>query len=141
VRVRQGGSTTDVYLNLLADGSIMHRNANLKVNGWETDAYLSAITFPDGGDTTDPDAASRYFVAQGSYLRRDDKVILDSLSKVFLVVDRKPQGLDVLLQGQPIINAWMRPPGSPGRIMVNGKKREVPFDAATGLLKLSTRRE
>lgn len=141
VRVRQGSTTTDVYLNLLADGRIMHRNANLKVNGWETDAYLTAITFPDGGDTTDPDAASRYFVAQGSYLRRDEKVVLDSLSKVFLVADRTPAGLDVLLQGQPTLNAWLRSPGRPDRIVVNGEKRDVPFDTATKLLKLSTRRE
>lgn len=141
VRVRQGATTTDVYLNLLADGSIMHRNGNLKVNGWETDAYLTAITFPDGSDTTDPDAASRYFVAQGSYLRRDDKVVLDSLSKVFLVADQNVAGLDVLLQGQPTINAWLRSSARPERILVNGQKRDVPFDTATKMLKLSTRRE
>jgi hypothetical protein len=33
VRVRQGGATTDVYLNLLADGSIMHHSANLVLGG------------------------------------------------------------------------------------------------------------
>jgi hypothetical protein len=107
VRLRQAGTTTEVYLNLLADGRLRHRNANLTVNGWETDAYLTAITFPDGSDMTNPDTATRYFVADGSYLRRNGKVVLDSLSKVFMVA-----GQNVLLQGQPVIHATVR---------VNGK--------------------
>ncbi len=141
VRVRQGGTTTEVYLNLLADGRIMHRNANLKVNGWETDAYLTAITFPDDCDLTNPDAASRYFVAQGSYLRREGKVVLDSLSKVFLVAERTTSGLNVLLQGQPTINAYLRSAHQPETLVVNGVNRSALYDAATKLLKCSAKRE
>ncbi|MBN1459365.1 MAG: heparinase II/III-family protein, partial [Armatimonadetes bacterium] len=141
VRVRQGGSTTKVYLNLLADGRIMHRNANLKVNGWETDAYLTAITFPDDGEMTDPDAATRYFVAQGSYLRREGNLVLDSLSKVFLVAEQTTSGLNVLLQGQPVINAYLRSAQVPEAFRVNGVRRKVPYDAATKLVNLSVKEE
>jgi hypothetical protein len=141
VRVRQCGTTTDVYLNLRADGSIMHRNANLKVNGWETDAYLTAITFPDSSEMTDPDDASRYFMAQGSYLRRDDKAVLDSLSKVFLVADRTAAGLNVLLEGQPTINAYLRSLKQPETLVVNGVNCEVIYEAATQTVKLSARAE
>ena len=141
VRVRQGGTTTDVYLNLLADGRIMHRNANLKVNGWETDAYLTAITFPDGSDMTDPDAASRYFIAQGSYLRREGKVVLDSLSKVFLVAERTTSGLNVLLQGQPVINAHLRSARQPESLVINKANREALYDAATKMIKISSKHE
>jgi hypothetical protein len=141
VRVRQSGTTTDVYLNLRADGSLMHRNGNLKVNGWETDAYLTAITFPDGSEMTDPDAATRYFIAQGSYLRRGDKVVLDSLSKVFLTADRTATGLTVLLQGQPTINAYLRSVEQPQTLAVNGVSREPLYDAATKMVKLSARTE
>jgi hypothetical protein len=141
VRVRQGGRTTEVCLNLLADGRIMHRNANLKLNGWETDAYLTAITFPDGSDTSDPDAASRYFIAQGSYLRREGKVVLDSLSKVFLVAERTSPGLNVLLQGQPVINAYLRSVKQPEILVVNGMNRAAPYDAATKMVKISTKHE
>lgn len=137
VRVRQGGTTTDVNLNLLADGRIMHRNANLKVNGWETDAYLTAITFPDGRDMTDPDAASRYFIAQGSYLRREDKVVLDSLSKVFLMAERSASGLNVLLQGQPVINAYLRSARPPETLAVNSVRREALYDETTKMVKIS----
>lgn len=141
VRVRQGGATTDVYLNLLADGRIMHRNANLNVNGWETDAYLAAITFPDGSDMTDPDAASRYFVAQGSYLRRDGKVVLDSLSKVFLTAERDGSTLNVQLQGQPVINAQVRSDEAPETLLVNGVRRKVDFSEDLKQVKLTVNRE
>ena len=141
VRVRQAGTTTDVYLNLLADGRIMHRNACLKVNGWETDAYLTAITFPDGSDLTNPDAASRYFIAQGSYLRREGKVVLDSLSKVFLVADRMGSRLNVLLQGQPTINAYFRSADQPGTLVLNRVRCESLYDEATKMIKLSTKHD
>jgi hypothetical protein len=125
VRIRQNGTVTDVYLNRLADGSIRHRNANANLYGWETDAYLTALTFPENANTTDPDAASRIFIADGSYLRRDGKVVLDSLSKVFLCATRRDHALDVQLQGQPYVNArWRVAAGT--LVMLNG--RAVPPD-------------
>jgi hypothetical protein len=101
VRIRQNDTVTDVYLNLLADGRIRHRNANATINGWETDAYLMAITFPNGADMTNIDTASRLFIADGSYLRRDGKVIVDSLSKVFMTESMDDKKISLLLQGQP----------------------------------------
>lgn len=94
VRVLQKGEVTDVYFNLLADGRIRHRNANATLGGWETDAYILALTYPEGGSAEKP---KRWFVADGSYLRRDGKVELDSLSKAFVV--RK--GAEASIDGQP----------------------------------------
>ena len=76
---------TDVYLNLQADGRKMHRNSCNVIDGWETDAYIFAVTRPKGTEKADTDSVVRYFVACGSYLRRDGKVVLDSLSKVYKV--------------------------------------------------------
>lgn len=84
LRITAGGNVTDVYLNLQADGRRMHLNSNNTIAGWETDAYLLAWTRP-AGRTDDPAAVSRFFVACGSYLRRDRKAYLDSLSKVYAV--------------------------------------------------------
>ena len=84
VRVQRGQQVTDIYLNLQADGRRMHVNTNNTIAGWDTDAYLLAWTRPvDRMD--DPGAARRIFVADGSYLRRDGKVYLHSLAKVFQV--------------------------------------------------------
>lgn len=141
VRVTQGGTTTEVLLNLLADGRIRHRNANATIDGWETDAYLLALTFPNGASAADPDAVSRFFIADGSYLRRDGKVVLDSLSKVFLVANRRDGALDVQLQGQPVINAAWRAAKKPADVRVNGQRADVPYDAANESITLSLRRE
>ncbi|HEX7363072.1 MAG TPA: hypothetical protein VF283_21495 [Bryobacteraceae bacterium] len=84
IRVRSGQNVTDVYLNLQADGRRMNVNSNNTIAGWETDAYLLAWTRPAAG-IDDPTAVSRFFVACGSYLRRNGDVQLDSLSKVFAV--------------------------------------------------------
>lgn len=78
VRIQQSGTTTDVYLNLLADGRLRHRNAINNINGWETDAYMLAIT-------SSGDSPSCFFVADGSFLRRNGELLLDSLAKVFAV--------------------------------------------------------
>ena len=85
VRLSEGEMVTDVYLNLRADGRKMHRNSCNIIDGWDTDAYMFAVTRPKGADKNDPDSVVRYFVACGSYLRRDGKVVLDSLSKVYTV--------------------------------------------------------
>ncbi len=141
VRVRQGGTTTDVFLNLRADGSLRHRNANNLLGGWETDSYLLALTHRDGADIASAEAASRIFVADGSYLRRDGKVMLDSLSKVFLTAERSGDTLDVQLQGQPVINAAWHAAKKPGEVRVNGQRFDPPYDAATEFITLSIRHE
>jgi oligo-alginate lyase len=137
VRVRQSGSVTDVYLNLLADGRIRHRNANNSFGGWQTDAYLTAITCADGANVSDADTVSRIFVADGSYLRRDQKVVLDSLSKVFLVASRSGDALEVELQGQPVINAAWRSTRKPTSVRLNGREAEPTYDAAAQSVMLS----
>lgn len=126
-------------MNLKADGSIMHRNANLVHNDWETDAYLLAITFPEGADMKDPDAATRYFIADGSYLRWKDKVVLDSLSKVFMTATKQDSSLDVLLQGQPIINAFLHAPQQPAEVMLNRVKVNPDYNEKSRTIKFTLR--
>ncbi len=105
LRITQNGQVTEVYINLLADGRLMHRNANLTIGDWETDAYLSAITFPEGANRQDLNQLSSFFVSNGSYLRKGGKPLLSSLSKVFLYAAKNGPQLHVQLQGQPLIEA------------------------------------
>lgn len=90
---------TDVYFNLLADGRIRHRNANADLGGWQTDAYILALTYPEGGEARKP---QRWFVADGSYLRRDGRVELDSLSKAFVIKTIGREGVTASIDGQPV---------------------------------------
>lgn len=136
IKIQQDDKVTNVYLNLLADGRRRHLNSNLRVNGWETDAYLTAITYPADADRTDPDAATRYFIGDGSYLRRGDKVVLDSLANVYATWTQQQDGLGVRLQGQPVINARLRWPQAPDTVRLNGEARDVPYDANRQLMRL-----
>lgn len=85
VRITGAERTTEIYLNLLADGRIRHRNANAVLGGFQTDAYLFAVSWPAGA--APGGAPDQFFVADGSYIRKGDVVLLDSLSKVFAHVD------------------------------------------------------
>lgn len=102
VRITENRVTTDVYFNLNADGRIMHRNSHNEINGWETDAYLLGMSYPEG---TIPSTSTieSWFVANGSYIRKKEEIILHSLSKVFLYANLKSEMPELLLQGQPLI--------------------------------------
>jgi hypothetical protein len=44
-------------------------------------------------------------MSNGSYLRKDGKVIFSSLSKVFMNVNKDDHSMDVRIEGQPLIEA------------------------------------
>ncbi len=131
VRIHGTETITEVYLNLRADGRKMHRNSNNIIAGWDTDACLLAITRPVGSDESDPDAAVRYFVACGSYLRRNGKVVLDSLSKVYTVFTPGRSEMEVALQGQPVVRASLRTKSKPDRVKLNGEPTIAAYDESS----------
>ncbi len=118
VRITQEGKTTDVYFNLLADGRLMHRNSNNVINGWETDAYIMAVSYPEKQAAT-PANATEYFISNGSYLRKDDNIILHSLSKVFMYAKTGDGRAEVLLQGQPLMHVSLLLKDKPSRLLLN----------------------
>ena len=137
VRLSDAETVTEIYMNLQADGRKMHRNSCNVINGWETDAYLFAVTRPKGTPRNDPDSMVRYFVACGSYLRKDGKVVLDSLSKVYAVFTpgKKTQ---VHLEGQPITNVRLRTATEPNEIILNGENTEALYDETAQCIRVGT---
>ncbi len=127
-RIYEDHTITDVYLNLRADGRRMHRNSNNIIRGWDTDAYLLAMTRPADTDANNPDSVVRYFIACGSYLRKNGKVVLGSLSKLYTVFTAGRPEMDVALNGQPIVRASLRTAVKPRKIMLNGKKADATYD-------------
>jgi len=126
LRITQAGKVTEVYVNLLADGRLMHRNANNVINGWETDAYISTVTFPEKADRNNPDNISSYFMSNGSYLRKDGKTLLSSLSKVFTYVENDKDKLKVQLQGQPLMHVLLGVP-KPQKLMLNNQPASIQY--------------
>ena len=139
LRVTQHGKVTEIWLNLLADGRIKHRNSTLVYNGWETDAYMTVQTWPVGADRNDPDTTENLMVINGSYLRRDGKLVLDSLSKLYLCATQRDDTLDVQLQGQPVINALVRSAEKPGKVVLNDKLIDPSYNQSERNFWLSVR--
>jgi hypothetical protein len=128
-RFHGDGTITDVWLNLMADGRRMHRNSNNIIDGWDTDAYLIALTRPADANQSDPDSVTRCFVACGSHLRKNGKVALDSLSKVYTTFACEGPAMEVALQGQPIVRASIRVTKKPAKVKLNGVQIEPIYDA------------
>jgi len=128
---------TDIYLNLRADGRKMHRNSCNVIDGWDTDAYMFAVTRPKDADRNNPDSVVRYFVACGSYLRKNGKVVLDSLSKVDAVFVPGRQ-IQVQLEGQPVTNVFLRAVTKPDEIKFNGKNVKVNYNKTAYTIKVGT---
>jgi hypothetical protein len=75
VRVQTQHVVEETYLNLRSvNGST---TTGIVIGEWATDAYLLHLTRPSSGDG----AVQRYFLSDGSYLRRGNRSILESLSK------------------------------------------------------------
>jgi oligo-alginate lyase len=123
VRITGKEEITDVYLNLMADGRRMHANSINNINGWETDAYLLALTRP-AKTAADIENITRYFVAGCSYLRRNGQSALDSFSKINAIV-RPGENIEVLLHGQPQVEMSIVCLKKPATLRIN--KNSAPF--------------
>lgn len=104
LRMKKDGKVTDIYINQLADGRLMHLNSWIEADGWNTDAYLLAVSYREGADPARPD---ELFIGHGSALRRGIDTRFSSLSKLSLVSNKN--GLRAT--GQPRM-----------RFTLNGKK-------------------
>lgn len=120
VRVRGKSETTEVYLNLRSDGRKMHRNSCNVINGFETDAYLLALTWANTEETATSLSFSRWLVAGGSYLRKAGRVLYDSLSKAYVGLVRQNDELKISVSGQPMMKARILADWSPRAITFNG---------------------
>lgn len=139
VRLHHKGSITDLYINQLADGTLMHSNSWIVADGWTTDAYMLAITYPEGGDASHP---NDIFVCYGSSLRygkathlkeafaqeSDEKVYFSSLSKLNYIQRNGKRETRLWIEGQPWVNARFHAPSKPATLQVNGEQAAIEYD-------------
>ena len=110
--------------NLRCDGEGC-TNSNNVLNGFETDAYLIAVTWPNTEDTVASLQLSRWLVAGGSYLRKGGRVFFDSLSKAYMGAARRDDELAISISGQPMIKARVLADWNPRMIRRNGRIAEA----------------
>lgn len=127
VRISGNGKTTDVFLNLKADGRIMHLNSCNMINTWDTDAYLLAVSYPEGKDGTDPKNISELFVGYGSYVRKGESPIFNSLSKLYVISEGNGSEQAIWMEGQPVMNAEFGFIPQPQQVKLNGERSEFEY--------------
>ncbi len=76
VEIQKGGVTWQVFYNKEADGRKMHENSNNRLGDYETDGYV-LVERTKGEE-------KRLFMAYGSYLRQEGRVLYDSFTKDFV---------------------------------------------------------
>ena len=101
----------------------MHLNSIKTFGGYTTDAYLTAISYPENA----PNTISNYFIGYGSFIRKDQQTLFSSLSKLSLVVKEKDAKYDIQVSGQPLIRATFSSAVRPISLSVNGQMQKVDF--------------
>lgn len=137
IRVKNKGKVTDIYINQLADGRLMHSNSWIWADGWETDAYMFAVSYPENGKAENP---SEQFVAYGSALRRNGISYFGSLSKANIVQKSNGKKLELTVEGQPLINATFYSPAKPAALTLNGKDADVHYENKQLTVKIDNRK-
>lgn len=133
LRIRHKGKITDLYINQLADGRLMHSNSWIMPDGWMTDAYMFAVSYPEG---TEAKNAKDFFIAYGSALRRGNETYFSSLAKLFVIQKAEDKKLDLWINGQPKINTTFRSTKKPVSVEVNDKKIPVVYQKSQVKVKL-----
>lgn len=127
LRVRWQGRVTDIYINQLADGRLMHSNSWIEADGWTTDAYMFAVTYDEGAA---PETADRRFICYGSVLRRGAKCHFASQAKLYVMQHWDKQALHLTIEGQPRGVAYFGGMTKPSKVVL-GRSHTASFDNGT----------
>lgn len=111
----------------------MHSNSWIMPDGWMTDAYMFAVSYPEGTEAKD---ATDFFICYGSALRRDKETYFSSLAKLFVIQKEEDKKLNLWIDGQPKINASFRSKKKPVRVEVNNKRIPVVYKQSQLSIKL-----
>lgn len=136
VRITQNGETTEVFFNLLADGSIKHRNSVINMNGWETDAYLMALTFKEGTGRSKIEDVNDLFIAHGSYVRHDGQVLMHALSKYTAEIENFGESPKMIFEGQRGVCLSVYNKNSGKAILLNNSRVDGDYDSKLKLTKI-----
>lgn len=133
LRIRNKGKITDLYINQLADGRLMHSNSWIEADGWFTDAYMFAITYEEDGN---PAESKEQFICYGSALRRGTASYFSSLTKLFVIRKEEQNHMRLWIDGQPKVIASFKSEKQPASVTVNGKSIPVAYNRSMVKVKL-----
>lgn len=106
------------------------------MNGWKTDAYLTVLEFEEGEEKTQVGNIKNLFVGHGSYLRRDQQVLMHALSKYTGYIEDLNGNPKVIFQGQPHVTLRLHSQNKRTSMIVNDFEEKGSYDPSQSLLKL-----
>lgn len=133
LRITYKGKVTDLYINQLADGRLMHSNSWIEADGWSTDAYMFAVSYPEG---MDPAETKEIFMGYGSSLRRGQISYFSSLSKLFYIRKDTGKQVDIWMDGQPYMHACIQVAKRPKQFILNDKVISVNYKDNMAIVRL-----
>ncbi|OWR31421.1 hypothetical protein CDO73_06735 [Saccharibacillus sp. O23] len=95
---RPDGAIVDVFVNLRADGRVMHENAHAVFGGLETDAFLCTLSYGRDG------RLRRATLHNGSYLKLNGRCLFSSLLKASAAISYR--GGEVEVGASLSADAW-----------------------------------
>lgn len=125
LRIRNKGKITDIYINQLADGRLMHSNSWIEADGWSTDAYMFIVTYPEKSAPAD---AKEYFIGYGSSLKRGTPLISPRWQNYLLFRKKKIDACSYGLMAPPKVKAYIRSLQCPVSVSVNGESIPIVYD-------------
>lgn len=125
LRIRNKGKITDIYINQLADGQLMHSNSWIEADGWSTDAYMFIVTYPEKSAPAD---AKEYFIGYGSSLKRGTTSYFSSLAKLFIIQKEENRRMQLWIDGSTKVKAYIRSLQCPVSVSVNGESIPIVYD-------------
>ena len=125
LRIRNKGKITDIYINQLADGRLMHSNSWIEADGWSTDAYMFIVTYPEKSAPAD---AKEYFIGYGSSLKRGTTSYFSSLAKLFIIQKEENRRMQLWIDGSTKVKAYIRSLQCPVSVSVNGESIPIVYD-------------
>ena len=125
LRISYKGKVTDLYINQLADGRLMHSNSWIEADGWATDAYMFAVSYEEGAS---PANSEEIFICYGSALRREEVTYFSSLSKLTLIEKEEKGNMHLWIDKDSKVRAYIRSRKRPSRLQVNEKTIPVSYN-------------
>jgi len=132
LRIEYNDKITDLYINQLADGRLMHCNSWITADGWTTDAYMLGVSYKKG---TQPSQSNEMFICYGSSLRRERTVYFNSVSKLFVIKKQTGKSIYVCADGQPQMHFSIKSENKPSTFKFNGQNTNINY--GNGLININ----
>jgi hypothetical protein len=137
ITIDQSGERNLIYLNLRSIDGPYNMSSTIDINGWTTDAYILMATLSPNSLLDKPVDVARFLVVDGSFVRHEDQIICESLSKGDFLW-KAGKEMEVLTRNQRMSSLKLYSHISPLRVVWNGEQGTPNYDPQSELIHLRT---